>query len=79
MVSGSYYQKEVRFDEYCKTCKHANAPEDQEPCSICIDCPCRPYSHIPLKYEKDDRMPPRQRKKNPAIEAIAHNILRGKS
>lgn len=44
--------KEVYFDQYCKTCKHSDLREDQEPCSECLNEPVCQYSHKPVQYEE---------------------------
>lgn len=54
--------KEVRFDEYCKTCKYEKNPEvmkdpfAEDPCDECLGEPGRLYSHRPLNWEKKGRM-----------------------
>lgn len=44
--------KEVRFDEYCKTCKHWPKKDNEEPCDECLDNPTNLYSHKPIKWEE---------------------------
>lgn len=44
--------KEVYFDQYCKTCKHLNKKEDDDPCFDCLNEPVNLYSHKPVKWEK---------------------------
>lgn len=46
--------KEVRFDEYCKTCKFKNNTEEDTPCDECLAEPANLYSHKPVKYVKKD-------------------------
>ena len=46
--------KIVHFDEYCKTCVSKDCPEEDKPCSICLDEPVRPNSHKPAKYVKKE-------------------------
>ena len=46
--------KEVYFDQYCKTCKHKELPEDKDPCDDCLNEPVNIYSHKPVKWEKDE-------------------------
>ena len=43
--------KEVYFNEYCKTCKHANKKEDEYPCHDCLNEPVNAHSHKPVKWE----------------------------
>lgn len=43
--------KEVYFHEYCKTCKHWEAKDLDEPCNTCLEDPVNLYSHKPVKYE----------------------------
>ena len=44
--------KEVYFDQYCKTCRHADLDEIQEPCCECLEEPMNAYSHKPVKWEE---------------------------
>lgn len=44
--------KEVYFNQYCKTCKHAKKKEHEEPCEECLDNPINQYSHKPINWEK---------------------------
>lgn len=44
--------KEVYFDQYCKTCKHFDKEETEDPCFECLDEPTNYASHKPVKYEK---------------------------
>ena len=44
--------KEVRFDKYCKDCKHKKKKENESPCDECLSEPTKLYSQIPVKYEK---------------------------
>lgn len=43
--------KEVYFHEYCKTCKHWEVKDLDEPCNTCLEDPVNLYSHKPVKYE----------------------------
>lgn len=45
--------KEVYFGQYCKTCKHFDKTDDQEPCAECLNEPVNLYSHRPVNYEED--------------------------
>ena len=31
--------KEVHYNQYCKTCKHKDTDETEEPCNECMDNP----------------------------------------
>lgn len=44
--------KEVRFDEYCKKCKHVKVKEHESPCYECLNEPENLYSHKPIKFEE---------------------------
>lgn len=44
--------KEVYFDQYCKSCKHKDKGEVDDPCNECLDEPVNLGSHKPVKYEK---------------------------
>lgn len=44
--------KEVYFHNYCKTCKHAKTPQNEEPCDKCLTYPSNEYTHRPTKYEE---------------------------
>ena len=44
--------KEVYFHEYCKTCKHRNVKDNEEPCEECLSEPTNLNSHKPVNYEK---------------------------
>lgn len=44
--------KEVYFHEYCKTCKHKDVENTEDPCNECLSNPTNLYSHKPVKYEK---------------------------
>ena len=44
--------KEVYFDQYCKTCKHENLPETDDPCDECLKETVNVYSHKPVKWEE---------------------------
>lgn len=47
--------KEVRFDEYCKKCKHYELRETEDPCFTCLEDPINLYSHKPVKYEEKEK------------------------
>lgn len=44
--------KEVYFGEYCKTCKHFDKNDNQEPCDQCLEEPMNLHSHKPIKWEE---------------------------
>ena len=44
--------KEVRFDQYCKTCAHKDVKEEDDPCFDCLNEPMNQYSHKPVRYEE---------------------------
>ena len=50
-----YEYKEVYFDQYCKTCKHADLDDVKDPCNECLGEPANMYSHKPVNYEEDPR------------------------
>lgn len=43
--------KEVRFDRYCKLCKHKDLDEKMDPCNECLEVPAREGSVKPEHYE----------------------------
>lgn len=46
--------KEVRFDIYCKDCKHFDKKETEEPCWRCMNQGWNEDSHRPIYYEAKD-------------------------
>ena len=44
--------REVYFNQYCKTCKHFELPENKEPCDTCLAAGANFQSHKPSKYEE---------------------------
>ena len=44
--------KELYFDQYCKTCRHAKKKEDESPCDECLAEPVNQYSHKPFNYDE---------------------------
>lgn len=44
----------VRFDKYCKTCKHEKLEENEPPCDECLEHPVNLHSHKPVCYEGTD-------------------------
>lgn len=47
--------KEIYFFEYCKTCKHFDKTEEQEPCCQCLEEPARIDSHKPVNWEGKEK------------------------
>ena len=47
--------KEVYFHEYCKTCKHKEVKDQDEPCNTCLEDPINLYSHKPVKWEENTK------------------------
>lgn len=48
-------EKEVYFDQYCKTCKYAKTKEEDDPCDECLANPVNVNSHKPVKYEEKEK------------------------
>lgn len=46
--------KFVDFDKYCVKCKHANTPEEKNPCAECLEWPVNIHSAKPLRYEENE-------------------------
>lgn len=46
--------KEVYFGEYCKTCKHKDTPEIEEPCNECLEYPVNLYTHKPVNWKEKE-------------------------
>lgn len=46
--------KIVKFDQYCKTCKHwkENDEGHEYPCNECLENPTNLYSHRPVNWEE---------------------------
>lgn len=42
----------VDFKTYCKTCKHKDKADMDEPCDLCLDNPTNLHSQKPIKWEK---------------------------
>lgn len=47
--------KEVYYHQYCKTCKHKDVKNTEEPCNECLSEPVNRYSHKPVKFEERDK------------------------
>ena len=41
-------EKEVYFDQYCKSCKHHGLEESKDPCNDCLAEPGNTNSHKPM-------------------------------
>lgn len=55
-------EKEVYFDQYCKSCKHHGLEESKDPCNDCLAEPSNTNSHKPMNYEsKKQFLMPRRR------------------
>lgn len=46
--------KEVHFHEYCKSCKHKDLKEHDEPCDECMSEFINLNTHRPVNYEKKE-------------------------
>lgn len=46
--------KEVYFGHYCRTCKHQNLSDQEDPCFDCLNEPVNLYSHKPVKWEEKE-------------------------
>lgn len=46
------HERIVRFDQYCKTCKHEKLEENESPCDECLEHPVNLNSEKPVRYEK---------------------------
>ena len=45
--------KEVRFDKYCKTCKHYILEEYKDPCNECLEIGMREGTEKPDRYVEE--------------------------
>ena len=43
----------VRFDEWCKDCKHYDTDETEDPCDECLRCPLNWDSRQPVMFEEE--------------------------
>lgn len=48
------FKKLVDFEK-CKTCKHKEVNEQDQPCDECLSTPARDVSHTPIKYEEETK------------------------
>lgn len=44
--------QEVKFDDYCKSCKNADVVETEDPCHGCLSEPINLYSCKPVAYKE---------------------------
>ena len=47
--------KEVRFDQFCKTCKYEKLDEVKDPCNECLEDFMNLYSSKPVNWEEKDK------------------------
>ena len=47
--------KEVRFDEFCKLCKHKDLKDTDEPCNECLTNPVNLHSRKPVNFEEEKK------------------------
>lgn len=47
--------KEVYFDQYCKTCKHKDVSDVEDPCDECLSNPINLNSHKPVNWEEQPK------------------------
>lgn len=46
----------VRFDIFCRKCKHRRNPEEKDPCDSCLAVPAREGSRKPINFEEKEKM-----------------------
>ena len=46
--------KEVRFDQYCKSCKYEELDEKFDPCNECLEYGYLENTRKPCKYEEKE-------------------------
>lgn len=46
------FEKEVRFDIYCKHCEHQNTKETADPCNDCLDHPSNSNTEKPIWFRE---------------------------
>ena len=63
-MSENYILKEVDFFQYCKKCKNKNVPQDQEPCTYCLDTSARNNTRKPVKFEEEEKTNDRVQRSN---------------
>lgn len=47
--------KEVRFDQFCKTCKYEKLDEAKDPCNECLEDFMNLYSSKPVNWEEKEK------------------------
>lgn len=55
--------KIVDFVKYCKTCKHCDIAEYEDPCNECLDNPTNVNSKRPINYKEDEKRVKEEEKK----------------
>lgn len=50
-------EKEVYFDQYCKSCKHHSLKESKDPCNDCLAEPGNTNSHKPTLCDWIESLP----------------------
>lgn len=48
--------KIVYYNEYCKSCKHKNLPEWEDPCDACLTQPVNEDSHRPVMWKEGKKV-----------------------
>lgn len=48
-------RREVRFDKYCRICKHQKLDGWKDPCNECLDESTNVDSEKPVKYEENQK------------------------
>lgn len=56
------HDKEVRYDLYCRTCKHKDTPQADDPCDECLSTPMNEGSVKPVNYMEGERSGQRKEK-----------------
>lgn len=46
--------KEVKFDEYCPTCKFETTDEKDAPCNVCLEVPYRDGTQKPECWKEKE-------------------------
>ena len=46
------FKKFCDFYTYCKTCKHKDVPETEDPCDECLRVPAREFTFKPFNYKR---------------------------
>ena len=52
--------REVRFDLYCKDCKHKEVTETESPCNECLEHPVNLHTYKPVNWKETDKNPKRE-------------------